>query len=131
MQASSKLLLALALATATALRHAACNRNTALQLRGGSDDDNGEGLFGGEAVSDDAGGEGLLGGESKLALRWMNVKLQNLQKKRPDDYKSGKAFDASHAYARGVAFLATECGAYVRARAKIKSDFCNCVCSMA
>ena len=175
MQASSKLLLALALATATALRHAACNRNTALQLRGGSDDDNGEGLFGGEAVSDDAGGEGLLGGddddddeetkatkryaaavaqlkgtgvcpaldefeaeslkpdrdESKLALLWMNVKLQNLQKKRPDDYKSVKAFDASHAYARGVAFLATECGAYVRARAKIKSDFCNCVCSMA
>jgi hypothetical protein len=159
---ASKLLLALALATATALRHAGCNRNTALQLqlRGGSDDDNGEGLFGGEAVDDDAGGEGLFGGddddedeetiatkryaaavaqlkknsgecpaleefeaeslkpdrdESKLALLWMDVKLQNLQKKQPDDYKGGKAFDASHAYARGVAFLATECGAYVEA----------------
>ena len=50
--------------------------------------------------------------ESKLAVLWMDVKLQNLQKKRPEDYTPG---DASHAYARGVAFLATECGAYVEA----------------
>ena len=136
----AKLLLALALATtASALQHT-CSQSTALQLRGGSDE---EGLFGGEPVDDDddetkaskryaaavaqlkkEGGECAAldefeaeslksdRDESKLAVLWMDVKLQNLQKKRPEDYAPG---DAAHAYARGVAFLATECGAYVEA----------------
>ena len=62
--------------------------------------------------------------ESKLAVLWMDVKLQNLQKKRPEDYKPG---DAAHAYARGVAFLATECGAYVEAE-KISVDTHDAFC---
>ena len=136
-----RLVLSLALViatTASALQHT-CSQSTALQLRGGSD----EGLFGGEPVDDDdeetkaskryaaavaqlkkEGGECAAldefeaeslksdRDESKLAVLWMDVKLQNLQKKRPEDYTPG---DAAHAYARGVAFLATECGAYVEA----------------
>ena len=62
--------------------------------------------------------------ESKLAVLWMDVKLQNLQKKRPEDYTPG---DAAHAYARGVAFLATECGAYVEAE-KISVDTHDAFC---
>ena len=136
---SLRLLLALALATtASALQHT-CSKSIA--LRGGSDE---EGLFG-EAPDDGDDDEETKaskryaaavaqlkkeGGEcealdefeaeslkpdrdeSKLAVLWMDVKLQNLQKKRPEDYTPG---DAAHAYARGVAFLATECGAYVEA----------------
>jgi hypothetical protein len=134
-----KLLLALALATTASALHE--TRARSIALRGGSDE---EGLFGGEAVDDDDDDETKAskryaaavaqlkkeGGEcaalddfeaeslksdrdeSKLAVLWMNVKLQNLQKKRPGDYTPG---DAAHAYARGVAFLATECGAYVEA----------------
>ena len=138
---SLRLLLALALATtASALQHT-CSQSTALQLRGGSDE---EGLFGeapddGDddeetkaskryaaavaqlkkedgacAALDEFEAESLKSDrdESKLAVLWMDVKLQNLQKKRPEDYTPG---DAAHAYARGVAFLATECGAYVEA----------------
>jgi len=137
-----RLVLSLALViatTASALQHT-CSQGIALQLRGGSDE---EGLFGGEPVDDDdeetkaskryaaavaqlrkEGGECEAldefeaeslkpdRDESNLAVLWMDVKLQNLQKKRPEDYKPG---DAAHAYARGVAFLATECGAYVEA----------------
>ena len=154
-----RLLLALVLATTASALHETRRGSTALRcqstalqrsdsnalrVRGGSDDD-GEGLFGGEAVDDGDDDEETKatkryaaavaqlkkeGGacaaldefeseslkpdrdESKLAVLWMDVKLQNLQKKRPEDYKPG---DASHAYARGVAFLATECGAYVEA----------------
>jgi len=147
-----KLLLALVLATtASALQHT-CSQNTALQLRGGSDE---EGLFGGEAVDDDdeetkaskryaaavaqlkkEGGECAAldefeaeslksdRDESKLAVLWMDVKLQSLEKKRPEDYTPG---DAAHAYARGVAFLATECGAYVEAE-KISVDTHDAFC---
>ena len=126
-----------------------------MALRGGSDDD-GEGLFG-EAPDDGDDDEETKaskryaaavaqlkkeGGEcealdefeaeslksdrdeSKLAVLWMDVKLQNLQKKRPEDYKPG---DAAHAYARGVAFLATECGAYVEAE-KISVDTHDAFC---
>ena len=137
-----RLVLSLALViatTASALQHT-CSQSIVLQLRGGSDE---EGLFGGEPVDDDdeetkaskryaaavaqlkkEGGECAAldefeaeslksdRDESKLAVLWMDVKLQNLQKKRPEDYTPG---DAAHAYARGVAFLATECGAYVEA----------------
>jgi hypothetical protein len=139
-----RLVLSLALVffatTASALQHT-CSQSKALRLRGGSDE---EGLFG-EAPDDGDDDEETKaskryaaavaqlkkeGGacaaldefeaeslkpdrdESKLAVLWMDVKLQNLQKKRPEDYKPG---DAAHAYARGVAFLATECGAYVEA----------------
>merc|ERR1719389_1299877 len=134
-----RLLLALALATTASALHE--TRARSIALRGGSDE---EGLFGGEAVDDDDDEETKAskryaaavaqlkkeGGacaaldefeaeslkpdrdESKLAVLWMDVKLQNLQKKRPEDYAPG---DAAHAYARGVAFLATECGAYVEA----------------
>ena len=147
-----KLLLALALATtASALQHT-CSQSTALQLRGGSDE---EGLFGGEPVDGDdeetkatkryaaavaqlrkEGGECAAldefeaeslkpdRDESKLAVLWMDVKLQSLQKKRPEDYAPG---DAAHAYARGVAFLATECGAYVEAE-KISVDTHDAFC---
>ena len=150
---SVRLLLALALATtASALQHTR-SQSTALQLRGGSDE---EGLFGGEAVDEDddeetkaskryaaavaqlkkEGGECAAldefeaeslksdRDESKLAVLWMDVKLQNLQKKRPEDYTPG---DAAHAYARGVAFLATECGAYVEAE-KISVDTHDAFC---
>ena len=142
---SLRLLLALALATTASALHE--TRARSIALRGGSD---GEGLFGGEAVADDDDDETKAskryaaavaqlkkeGGEcaalddfeaeslksdrdeSKLAVLWMDVKLQNLQKKRPEDYTPG---DAAHAYARGVAFLATECGAYVEAE-KISVD---------
>ena len=147
-----RLVLSLALAfatTASALQHT-CSKSIA--LRGGSDE---EGLFGGEPVDDDdeetkaskryaaavaqlkkEGGacaaldefeaESLKSDrdESKLAVLWMDVKLQNLQKKRPEDYKPG---DAAHAYARGVAFLATECGAYVEAE-KISVDTHDAFC---
>ena len=132
--------------TASALQHT-CSQSKALRLRGGSDE---EGLFG-EAPDDGDDDEETKaskryaaavaqlkkeGGEcealdefeaeslkpdrdeSKLAVLWMDVKLQNLQKKRPEDYTPG---DAGHAYARGVAFLATECGAYVEAE-KISVD---------
>ena len=134
-----RLLLALALATTASALHE--TRARSMALRGGSDE---EGLFGGEPVDDDddeetkaskryaaavaqlrkEGGECAAldefeaeslksdRDESKLAVLWMDVKLQNLQKKRPEDYTPG---DAAHAYARGVAFLATECGAYVEA----------------
>ena len=137
---SLRLLLALALATTASALHE--TRARSIALRGGSDE---EGLFGGEAVDDGddddetkaskryaaavaqlkkEGGECVAldefeaeslkpdRDESKLAVLWMDVKLQNLQKKRPEDYTPG---DAAHAYARGVAFLATECGAYVEA----------------
>jgi len=146
-----KLLLAIALATATSALHE--TRARSIALRGGSDE---EGLFGGEPVDDDDDEETKAskryaaavaqlrkeGGdcaaldefeaeslkpdrdESKLAVLWMNVKLQNLQKKRPEDYAPG---DAAHAYARGVAFLATECGAYVEAE-KISVDTHDAFC---
>ena len=140
-QRHRRLVLSLALVfatTASALQHT-CSKSIA--LRGGSDE---EGLFG-EAPDDGDDDEETKaskryaaavaqlrkeGGEcealdefekeslkpdrdeSKLAVLWMDVKLQNLQKKRPEDYTPG---DAAHAYARGVAFLATECGAYVEA----------------
>ena len=143
--------LALVFATTSALQHT-CSQSTTLQLRGGSDE---EGLFGGEPVDDDdeetkatkryaaavaqlkkEGGECAAldefeaeslksdRDESKLAVLWMDVKLQNLQKKRPEDYAPG---DAAHAYARGVAFLATECGAYVEAE-KISVDTHDAFC---
>jgi len=150
-----RLVLSLALViatTASALQHT-CSQSIALQLRGGSDE---EGLFGGEPVDDDddeetkaskryaaavaqlrkEGGECAAldefeaeslksdRDESKLAVLWMDVKLQNLQKKRPEDYTPG---DAAHAYARGVAFLATECGAYVEAE-KISVDTHDAFC---
>ena len=51
--------------------------------------------------------------ESKLAVLWMDVKLQNLQKKRPEDYKPG---DAAHAYARGVALRRQVCYARTQQR---------------
>ena len=148
-----RLVLSLALAfatTASALQHT-CSKSIA--LRGGSDE---EGLFGGEAVDEDddeetkaskryaaavaqlkkEGGECAAldefeaeslksdRDESKLAVLWMDVKLQNLEKKRPEDYTPG---DAAHAYARGVAFLATECGAYVEAE-KISVDTHDAFC---
>ena len=148
---SLRLLLALALATTASALHE--TRARSMALRGGSDD---EGLFGGEAVADDddeetkaskryaaavaqlkkEGGECAAldefeaeslksdRDESKLAVLWMDVKLQNLQKKRPEDYTPG---DAAHAYARGVAFLATECGAYVEAE-KISVDTHDAFC---
>ena len=150
---SLRLLLALALATTASALHE--TRARSMALRGGSDDD-GEGLFGGEPVDDDDDEETKAskryaaavaqlkkeGGacaaldefeaeslkpdrdESKLAVLWMDVKLQNLQKKRPEDYTPG---DAAHAYARGVAFLATECGAYVEAE-KISVDTHDAFC---
>jgi len=150
---SLRVLLALALATTASALHETRRGSNALRLRGGSDE---EGLFGGEAVDEDDDEETKAskryaaavaqlkkeGGEcealdefeaeslksdrdeSKLAVLWMDVKLQNLQKKRPEDYTPG---DAAHAYARGVAFLATECGAYVEAE-KISVDTHDAFC---
>jgi len=65
--------------------------------------------------------------EALMVVHWMDVKLQNVLAKKPSDYAGGDAFNASHPYSRGVAFLATECGAYVEAE-KITADAHKAFC---
>ena len=110
----AKVLLALALATTASALHETRRGSNALRLRGGSDEEGlfgGEAVDdgddeetkaskryaaavaqlrkeGGECEAlDEFEAESLKPDrdESKLAVLWMDVKLQNLQKKRPED----------------------------------------------